>query len=212
MPEPARLSGSAAARGGRRERNKQEKLERILAAATTLFAEHGVSEVTTQQIADLADIGTGTLFLYARNKGELLLMVQNSLYEAALAKGRTAAAAIEDPHDAVMAILRPIVECNRAHVENGRTYLREMVFGDVAEPHHAAALQIVAETDQLLTAVLERTGVAGGEEAVVLTGLIDARMFLAMASSGPDISTVDILGDISRSVELLVSGPRARGH
>ena len=37
---------------GRRERNKQAKLERITAAARELFAEHGVDEVTTQQIAD----------------------------------------------------------------------------------------------------------------------------------------------------------------
>ncbi|MFM9442154.1 TetR/AcrR family transcriptional regulator [Streptomyces acidiscabies] len=53
---------------GRRERNKQEKLDRIVAAARELFAERGVDEVTTQQIADKADIGTGTLFLYAKTK------------------------------------------------------------------------------------------------------------------------------------------------
>ena len=35
---------------GRRERNKQEKLERITAAARELFAEYGVDEVTTQQL------------------------------------------------------------------------------------------------------------------------------------------------------------------
>ena len=63
---------------GRRERNKQEKLDRITAAASELFAERGVDEVTTQEIADKADIGTGTLFLYAKTKGELLLLVQNS--------------------------------------------------------------------------------------------------------------------------------------
>jgi AcrR family transcriptional regulator len=57
---------------GRRERNKQQKLDRITAAASELFAEYGVEEVTTQQIADKADIGTGTLFLYAKTKGELL--------------------------------------------------------------------------------------------------------------------------------------------
>ena len=55
---------------GRRERNKQNKLDRITAAAGELFAKHGVDEVTTQQIADKADIGTGTLFLYAKTKGE----------------------------------------------------------------------------------------------------------------------------------------------
>ena len=68
---------------GRRERNKQAKLERIMTAASELFAEHGVDEVTTQQIADKADIGTGTLFLYAKTKGELLLLVQNAQYAAA---------------------------------------------------------------------------------------------------------------------------------
>ena len=77
---------------GRRERNKLDKLERITAAAGELFAERGVGDVTTQEIADRADIGTGTLFLYAKTKGELLLLVQNSMYETALEEGRAAAA------------------------------------------------------------------------------------------------------------------------
>ena len=76
---------------GRRERNKQQKLDRITAAARELFAERGVDEVTTQEIADKADIGAGTLFLYAKTKGELLLLVQNSTYADALAQGRSAA-------------------------------------------------------------------------------------------------------------------------
>ena len=123
---------------GRRERNKQHKLDRITAAAE-LFAEHGVDEVTTQQIADKADIGTGTLFLYAKTKGELLLLVQNSTYADALVAGRTAAEAIPDVFEAVMAIVRPVVECNRKQIHNGRTYLREIVFGDPEEPHHRDA-------------------------------------------------------------------------
>ena len=126
----------------RRERNKQEKLERIMAAASELFAEHGVEEVTTQQIADKADIGTGTLFLYAKTKGELLLLVQNAHYAEALERGRTAAETVPDPLGAVMAIMQPIVECNRTQIDNGRTYLREMAFGDPEEPHHSKALAI----------------------------------------------------------------------
>ena len=78
---------------GRRERNKQQKLERITAAATELFAQHGIDDVTTQQIAEKADVGTGTLFLYAKTKGELLLLVQNAHYAVALETGRAAAEA-----------------------------------------------------------------------------------------------------------------------
>ena len=44
---------------GRRERNKQAKLERIMTAASELFAEHGVDEVTTQQIADQPPLAVG---------------------------------------------------------------------------------------------------------------------------------------------------------
>lgn len=39
-----------------------------MAAASELFADHGVDEVTTREIADKADIGAGTLFLYAKTK------------------------------------------------------------------------------------------------------------------------------------------------
>src|SRR4051812_8979767 len=93
---------TAEATMGRRERNKRAKLERIVAAASELFAEHGVDDVTTQQIADKADIGSGTLFLYAKNKGELLLLVQNAHYAEALERGTIAASTVTNTVGAVM--------------------------------------------------------------------------------------------------------------
>lgn len=60
---------------GRRERNKLEKQARIVWAARQLFHRQGFAETTTQQIAVEADIGTGTLFLYAKCKEDLLIMV-----------------------------------------------------------------------------------------------------------------------------------------
>lgn len=60
---------------GRRERNKAEKQARIVAAARRLFHAQGFAETTTLQIAEAADIGTGTLFLYARSKEDLLVLV-----------------------------------------------------------------------------------------------------------------------------------------
>ncbi|MFC8093443.1 TetR/AcrR family transcriptional regulator [Streptomyces sp. NPDC057301] len=190
---------------GRRERKKQEKLDRIVAAASELFAEHGVDEVTTQQIADQADIGTGTLFLYAKTKGELLLLVQNAKYVEALEQGRADAEAIPGVLDAVLAIVRPIVECNRIQIDNGRTYLREMVFGDPEEPRHGAALAIVAQTEEAVAAVLRRDERVAEGDAATLAHIVSAVMFLSMAASvNIALSVEEIVQDIRRQVDVLL--------
>lgn len=168
---------------GRRERNKQAKLDRIIAAADELFFDHGVDDVTTAQIAEKADIGSGTLFLYAKSKGELLLMVQNSSYANSLVRGRTAAEKIPQTLEAVMAILTEVVHCNRKQVENGRTYLREMVFGDPEEPHRRAALELSQQTQEAIAAVLQRDQLIDSSHATTLARVISAIMFLTMASS-----------------------------
>lgn len=192
---------------GRRERNKQAKLDRIVAAARELFAEHGVDEVTTQQIADKADIGTGTLFLYAKSKGELLLLVQNSGYADALARGRNAAESITDTLEAAMAIVRPVVECNRTQVDNGRTYLREMVFGDHEEPHHRDALELSAQTEEAVAEVLRRDKLIQSENAPTLARIISAIMFLSMAASVNATKTVDELAqDLRAQIRVLLQG------
>ncbi|MBC9824045.1 TetR/AcrR family transcriptional regulator [Terrabacter sp. MAHUQ-38] len=191
---------------GRRERNKQDKLDRIVAAASELFAERGVDEVTTQQIADKADIGTGTLFLYAKTKGELLLLVQNAHYAEALQRGRAEAETAPDTLEAVLAILRPIVECNRAQIENGRTYLREMVFGNAEEPRHGEALAIASQTEEAVAAALRRDRRIGEDDAASLARIVSAVMFLAMAATVNIASSVDeIVEDIRGQLGVLLS-------
>ncbi|WP_433861847.1 TetR/AcrR family transcriptional regulator [Streptomyces sp. L7] len=197
---------------GRRERNKQEKLDRIIAAAGRLFAERGVDDVTTQEVAAAADIGAGTLFFYARTKGELLLMVQNALYADALQDGRDAAETLDDPVTALLAIAGPIIHCNRTQVENGRTYLREMVFGDPAEPHHATALDIAARTEEVMAATIARTAGVVPEEAAVLAHIVSAILFLAMATSADERDNENILDDVRRQLTALIaSTPDQRG-
>jgi AcrR family transcriptional regulator len=192
---------------GRRERNKQQKLDRITAAASELFAERGVDEVTTQEIADKADIGAGTLFLYAKTKGELLLLVQNSSYADALAQGRSAAETTSDRLDAVMAIVRPVVECNRKQVDNGRTYLREMVFGDPEEPHHRDALDLTVQTEELVAEVLRRDGRVSPGDAATLAHIVTAIMFVSMAATINIAKPVDaVVQEIRDQVRVLLPG------
>lgn len=67
---------------GRRERAKREKLSRICRAALEAFRLRDFEGATTREIAEAADVGVGTLFLYARDKRELLVLV----YEGAVAE------------------------------------------------------------------------------------------------------------------------------
>jgi AcrR family transcriptional regulator len=190
---------------GRRERNKQQKLERITAAATELFDRHGIDEVTTQQIADAADIGTGTLFLYAKTKAELLLLVQNVHYAEAIEAGLAAAPRAASPLDAIMALIEPVVACNRRQVENGRTYLRELVFGDPEEPHHRVGLELIARVDEAFVEILERDAGVSAHDAAVLARTISAAMFVTLSSPLNVAASDAALGaDIREQVALVL--------
>lgn len=188
---------------GRRERNKRAKLERILAAADSLLSARSIDEITTQQVAEAADIATGTLFLYARTKGELLLMVQNARYRQALDRGIARAATRDQPLEAVMSILRPIIDCNRAQRENGRVYLREITFGDSTEAHRAEALSIVQETEVAVAAVIERTTTSDADRAAVVAHVINGAMILALAGAG-DADNEHIDAEVRRGVLALI--------
>lgn len=62
---------------GKREQNKLEKRERIRAAAERLFLKQGYDATTVRQVADAAGVASGTVFLYARDKEDLLFLVMH---------------------------------------------------------------------------------------------------------------------------------------
>lgn len=167
---------------GRRERNKQDKLERITAAARKLFAEKGVSEVTTAEVAARADVAAGTLFLYAKTKGELLLLAQNASYRDAHREGVKASAGKKDCVAAILALLAPIVHCNREHVENGRTYLQEVVFGTSTEGFRSEAIELMAGTETAVVDIITGTTSADPTQATELAHVVMAVMFLTLSS------------------------------
>lgn len=72
---------------GARERNKLDKRDRIRDAAWTLFAHKGFQQTTTTEVAEKAGVAKGTLFLYARDKDDLLLLVMHDRLAAATDEG-----------------------------------------------------------------------------------------------------------------------------
>ena len=55
-----------------------DKDERILRAATKVFADQGFSDADTQEVADLAKVGKGTVYRYYGSKEELFLAVADT--------------------------------------------------------------------------------------------------------------------------------------
>jgi AcrR family transcriptional regulator len=74
---------------GKREQNKRDKRERIREAAERLFVARGFGPTTTAAVAAEAGVATGTLFLYADDKVDLLFMVFNHRIQSALTNAVT---------------------------------------------------------------------------------------------------------------------------
>jgi AcrR family transcriptional regulator len=61
------------------QRKKEKKKKAILDAAERIVAEDGMAGMTMGQVANAADVATGTLYLYFKNKGSLLAAVNARL-------------------------------------------------------------------------------------------------------------------------------------
>ena len=113
---------------GRRDRNKREKVARITAAARTLFHAKGYTKTTTQEVAEAADIGAGTLFLYAKSKEDLLILVfkdeMSQLIEEVYGTIRKKAPLLEQTES----LFDGLIEYHRRDVVIARALIRELSF------------------------------------------------------------------------------------
>lgn len=65
-----------------KKKNNDDKRERILKAATQVFAQHGFYKSKISEIAKIANVADGTIYLYFKNKDDLLI----SLFEEEMNK------------------------------------------------------------------------------------------------------------------------------
>lgn len=162
---------------GRRERNKLEKRQRIIEAARSLFAAQGFAETTTLQIAEAADIGTGTLFLYARSKEDLLVMVfKDEMLATALDSFRRLPAG-QPVIENILVVFDRMVDYHERDIEMARVLMRELVIPVSGR---------TAVIDELMQGILGgfadlvRAGQARGEIAVRIEPQLAAQMIFAL--------------------------------
>jgi AcrR family transcriptional regulator len=128
---------------GRRERNKREKRDRIVASARDLFQKQGYANTTAQQIAKGARIASGTLFLYAKSKEDLLILVFTNemmdLIEKAYGEIDTDAPLLEQ----TTALFKRFIAYHARDVDIARELIREITF--LSNRDRAADLRAITQ-------------------------------------------------------------------
>jgi len=94
---PIRLSRPAA---------RGDKGDRILAAATQVFARHGFFGAQVADVARQAGVAAGTVYLYFRSKDDLLIAIFEKTMASAIVEGRQALASLTDPEARLRRIAR----------------------------------------------------------------------------------------------------------
>jgi AcrR family transcriptional regulator len=150
---------------GRRARNKRDKLNRIKSAARKLFVSKGFDDATLREIAARADVGLGTVFLYAANKRDLLFLIVNEGLEEATAAG---AGAVQ-PHapllDNLLGVFRQQYAFFARQPALSRLVLREMAFYETG----AQARAFQATRDALIALISETVLLAMKQSRITTT-------------------------------------------
>src|SRR5215813_6338212 len=74
-----------------------EKREAILRAATDVFAERGFFNAQVADVARVAGVAAGTVYLYFRSKDDLLVSIFERTMREAIADGKACVAPLADP-------------------------------------------------------------------------------------------------------------------
>jgi TetR/AcrR family fatty acid metabolism transcriptional regulator len=98
-PSPRRLTTT-------RAQAPADKRDAILKAATQVFAQNGFFQSQVADVARAAGIAAGTVYLYFRSKDDLLVSIFERTMQEAIAEGRAALDAVDDPCERLTRIAR----------------------------------------------------------------------------------------------------------
>jgi TetR/AcrR family fatty acid metabolism transcriptional regulator len=97
------LSGAGVPEAARR---RAEKRHRIIDAAVYVFAERGFHQARVSDIAKKAGVADGTIYLYFKNKEDLLLSIFEEKMDEVLAGLKDALVGVDDPEERVRTFAR----------------------------------------------------------------------------------------------------------
>jgi TetR/AcrR family fatty acid metabolism transcriptional regulator len=98
------------------QKNKSEKYNKILNSAGEAFARYGFHKATISQIATKAGVADGTLYLYFKNKDDILFQYINFKSGIVFEKMRTAVEKGENAEEK----LRRLISCHLSEFQNDK--------------------------------------------------------------------------------------------
>jgi TetR/AcrR family fatty acid metabolism transcriptional regulator len=145
----ARTPKKVVAEAAAKEPNGRGKRERILDAAVRVFAQEGFYNAKVSQIAQVAGVADGTIYLYFKSKDDLLISLFEDRMERVNATLREALAAGVDAIDRLKRVVRlhlDMIEQNRHMAEVITVELRQSskFIKEYANPKFAEFLRLIA--------------------------------------------------------------------
>lgn len=98
------------------QKNKSEKYYKILDSAGAVFARHGFHKATISQIAAEAGVADGTIYLYFKNKDDILYQIINFKTELVFEKMNQAVEAGRNAEEK----LRGLIRCHLQEFQNDK--------------------------------------------------------------------------------------------
>ena len=205
---------------GLRERGKIERLRRIKDAALHIFRTQGYERSNTREIARLAGVATGTLFLYARDKRDLLFLVVNDDLDAIC---ETSIAALDQRKPVVAQLtdlLRPIYDYFAAEPGLARTIQRESVYfdtgseqlGEQYERFHARLGRWRGAVNDIIAGAIETGQLdAGGDAPLLSQAIFDIHLGeIGFWLRNPHLDAVVGIGNLVQLFTVVIAGRERR--
>jgi AcrR family transcriptional regulator len=202
---------------GLRTRNKLDKLRRIKQAAQALFVAKGFDDTTMREIADRAGVGLGTIFLYARNKRDLLFLSINEPLEKVTQKAEGVVDGKAPLIDNLLSIARSHYRFFGRQPALSRLALREMTFyesGAQAAPFQKTRERLIRLFGQTIELAIANGEVSPKEPPLfvgwTLFCIFQVELRRWLASDAADLRTG--LSELERALRVLIGGlgPAAR--
>jgi len=196
---------------GLRERQKADRLARILRAAAHGFETRGYARTGIQEIAQGAGLAVGTVYNYFRSKPEIALALVQRDSAAVLAAGEALLEA--PPRDPVAAVRALVDVALEPFVHRDRALWRALVAASMRDPGLleglvAEDLRLIALLAALLRKLQERGAlrreVEPGRAALVLYGVFFSWFLAWISRDGLDPAS--LRREVHGGIELVMRG------